>query len=181
MIESYFWRQELRREVAWLRRHQRFRRWTEKQQVLFERQMILVAFQIRVLLERPKVGARARRTKVSGRLYPKIGSESVNISNAVAIEDHFDLERPQSIQLSIREVCNQLIHHYVLFAIRGARQCFELVVVFSDYKRNACCYEFAVDDLLRAFALVASEESAASRLAIRWDEKRQDYLWDSFD
>ena len=41
MIESRFWRAELRGDIAWLRRHRRFKRWSEKQQVLFERRLML--------------------------------------------------------------------------------------------------------------------------------------------
>lgn len=179
MIESRFWRQELRADVRWLREHQRFTRWSEKQQVLFERRLMLVAFQIRVLLERPKVSSNARKSSLSGQIYPKVGDGPVTLVNAVALEEHFDLDHPQSVQLPIRELCNQLIHHYVLFAVRGEQQKFETVLVFSDFKRNECLYEFDVDTLLDLFHLFASEASGSTGHRLTWNEKRQDYAWEA--
>jgi hypothetical protein len=86
MIESRFWRQELRADLTWLQRHRRFGRWSEKQQVLFERRLMLVAFQIRVLLERPKVSQKARITSLAANLYKKLGTEPVTLLNAMAFE-----------------------------------------------------------------------------------------------
>lgn len=142
---------------------------------------MLAAFQIRVLLERPKVSARARRTTVSTRVYPKVGSKPVTVLNSVALDEHFDLANPEIVELPIRDLCNQLVHHYVLFALRGEQTRFEVVMVFSDYKRNVCLYELAVPDVLKAFAVFASEESAPyndPEIRFRWDDRRQDYVWE---
>ena len=68
MIESTYWRQELREELAWLKKHRKYRRWSEKQLVLYERRLMLVAFQVRSLLERPKVNDRAESPRVLRRL-----------------------------------------------------------------------------------------------------------------
>lgn len=181
MIESRYWRAELRRDVAWLRTRQRYRRWSEKQQILFERRIMVVAFQIRVLLERPKVSVRARRTTVSSRVYPKVGKRTVHWLNAAELHEHFDLDNFKVVELSMREVCNQLIHHYIIFAARGEQTRFESILVFSDYKRNICLYELPVKELLDAFGVFASEQSAPyndPEVRFRWDEKRQDYIWE---
>ena len=72
MIESTYWRQELRAEVLWLKRHRNYRRWSEKQLVLYERRLML-AFQVRSLLERPKVNDCARSVRLPAIRYKKIG------------------------------------------------------------------------------------------------------------
>ena len=175
MIESHFWRQELRADLSWLRRHRRFTRWSEKQQVLFERRLMLVAFQIRVLIERPVLSERVRSAHVDAHLYPKVGDGPVTLLNATALEEHFDLDNPAAIRLSIRDLCNQLIHHYVLFALRGTHRHFETVFVFSDYKKHVGLYAIQVDQTLALFSLFASELSAATSVRMTWDEKRKDY------
>jgi len=78
MIESTYWRQELREELVWLNKHRKYRRWSEKQLVLYERRLMLVAFQVRSLLERPKVNDRARNVRMPVIRYKKIGSRSDN-------------------------------------------------------------------------------------------------------
>jgi len=78
MIESYYWREKLREEIKWLRKNQKYKRWSEKQRVLYERKLMLVAFQIRSLLERPKV-AKAYATKVlKVKRYEKLGKKTVD-------------------------------------------------------------------------------------------------------
>jgi hypothetical protein len=181
MIESRFWRAELRADIGWLRQHQRYKRWTEKQQVLFERRLMIVAFQIRALLDRPKVDGKVRRARVPAQFYRKIGTEPVTLLNAIDFDAHFDLGKGNSITLPVREVCNQLIHHYAMFAIGRAGSGFELVVVFSDYKKNVGMYQVEVAQLIELFSLFAADSSHAHHVRMEWSEKRQDYEFSTED
>jgi hypothetical protein len=87
MIESTYWRQELRAEVLWLKRHRKYRRWSEKQLVLYERRLMLVAFQVRSLLERPKVSDRARSVRLPAIRYKKIGIKPFTFVGAGFLEE----------------------------------------------------------------------------------------------
>jgi|SRR5580700_9161247 hypothetical protein len=80
MIDSYYWRAELRSDLAWLRKHRVYRRWSEKQQVLFERRLMLSAFQVRSLLERPKVNDRERGTGMLALRYKKVGDRPFTVT-----------------------------------------------------------------------------------------------------
>ena len=168
--------------MVWLRRNRRFRRWTEKKVVLYERRLLLVAFQIRTLLERPtKVGHRARHSRVEGRSYKRLGAHPVTHMNVMDVNENFDLDHPQIVRLPIFDLCNQLIHHYLLAVLREeGKQRWDSVWVCSDWKRNTCLYEFSVDKVLEVFALLASEASAGyndGSTTIRWNEKKQDYVF----
>lgn len=132
--------------------------------MLFERYSILVACQIRVLLERRKVRVSALRTSVTAQRYAKSGRKRATLLNAVALEEQFDLFNPVVAQMRIRDACDQLVHHDITFAMRGERTQFDTVCVCSDYKRDACLHELAVPDLLRAFAVLGDEASALSGL-----------------
>ena len=175
MIESRFWRKELRADIAWLRRHRRFKRWSESQQVLFERRLMMVAFQVRVLLEHSKVDGKVGRTPMKAQFFPKVGDEPVTWMNALDFHDHFDVDNPRDVTLSIRDVCNQLIHHYVMFAFGRGLTGFELIVVFSDYHRNKGMYELKAEPLIELFARFAHESSHAHYTGMTWNEKRRDY------
>ncbi|HXF24924.1 MAG TPA: hypothetical protein VN602_10415 [Gemmatimonadaceae bacterium] len=175
MIESRFWRKELRADIAWLRRHRRFKRWSEGQQVLFERGLMMVAFQVRVLLEHSKVDGKVGRTTIKAQFFPKIGDEPVTWMNALDFHDHFDVDNPRNVTLSIRDVCNQLIHHYVMFAFGRGFKGFEQIVVFSDYHKNTGMYEMNAEALIELFARFAHESSHAHYTQMIWNEKRRDY------
>lgn len=141
---------------------------------------MLVAVQIRTLLERPKVGHRRRNSRVKGRVYKRLSPHPVTLMNVMDVWVNFDLDHPQDVQLPIFDLCNQLIHQYLLNVMRGDEQKWEAVWVMSDWKRNVCLYEFELDQVLEVFSRFTSEDSAFGTDGsgtIRWDEKRQDYVF----
>nr|CBA30128.1 hypothetical protein Csp_C22000 [Curvibacter putative symbiont of Hydra magnipapillata] len=175
MIESRYWRTELRDELAWLRKHRSYRRWSEKQLVLFERKLMLVAFQVRSLLERPKVNDRARSTGMSVVRYKKVGSRPFTAAGVGWPHERFDMESPEPAVLSALDVCNQLIHYYWMQTLSEGKT-FVAMLVFSDYMRHKWAYEFSVEDLLGLFSVFAQDSSAVVGLEFEWDEKKQDYV-----
>ena len=175
MIESTYWRDELRKELVWLKEHQKYRRWSEKQLVLYGRRLILVAFQVRSLLERPKVNDRARNTRMPVVRYKKIGERPFTLIGSGFPEDRFDVKNPEESDLSALDVCNQLIHHYWM-QTWSEGTAFKAMLVFSDYMRNKWAYEFLVSDLLALFKTFANDNSSVVEWSTRWSDKKQDYV-----
>lgn len=175
MIESRYWREELRAEIRWLRTKQKFKRWSEKQLVLYERKLMLVAFQIRALLERPKVNDRVKSLKLDVVKYPKIGDQPFTVVGPGWLEDRFNLTSPEAVRLSVLDVCNQLIHYYLMSTASENGQ-FTSILVFSDYKRHICAYEFDVSRLIEFFSAFGDEGSAVHGCSFIWNDRKQDYV-----
>jgi len=176
MIESRYWRTELRADLAWLSKHRTYRRWSEKQLVLFERKLMLVAFQIRSLLERPKVNDRARSSSMPILRYKKIGSRPFTAMGPGWPEERFEMEHPEPDFMLIFDVCNQLIHYYWMQTMSEGRA-FTSMLVFSDYKRHKWAYEFQIEDLLRLFQVFGDESSRIVHGDATWDDKKQDFVF----
>ncbi|MEK0265959.1 hypothetical protein QT383_06575 [Stenotrophomonas rhizophila] len=175
MIESTYWRKELRAELMWLKRHRKYRRWSEKQLVLFERRLMLVAFQVRSLLERPKVNDDARSVRLRAIRYKKIGNKPFTLVGTGFPEDRFDIANPETTELSALDVCNQLIHYYWMQTC-SERTAFKSMLVFSDYMRHKWAYEFLIEDLIGIFSVFADESSAATSISFEWNDRKQDYV-----
>lgn len=175
MMESTYWRRELRGELAWLKRHRKYRRWSEKQLVLYERRLMLAAFQVRSLLERQKVNDRARNVRMPVIRYKKIGNKPFTFIGMRFPEERFDLENPDSSELGARDVCNQLIHHYWM-QTWSEGTAFKGMLVFSDYMRHKWAYELLPEDLINHFGTFANDSSAVTELSFNWNEKKQDYV-----
>lgn len=175
MIESRYWRRELRKELVWLKKHRTYRRWSEKQLVLYERRLMLVAFQVRSLLERPKVNDPARNVRMPVIRYKKIGSRPFTYVGAGFPEDRFDVSNPEPSELSVLDICNQLIHYYWM-QTWSEGTAFKGMLVFSDFMRHKWAYEFSIQDLIVLFSVFADDASAASELSFHWNEKKQDYV-----
>lgn len=175
MIESTYWRQELRAELAWLKKHRKYRRWSEKQLVLYERRLMLVAFQVRSLLERPKVNDRARNARMPVIRYKKTGTKPFTYVGPGFPEDRFDLANPEASELGVLDVCNQLIHYYWM-QTWSEGTAFKGMLVFSDYMRQKWVYELQIQDLLSLFSLFANDTSAVNEIRFLWNDKKQDYV-----
>lgn len=175
MIESQYWRAELRSEQIWLRRNRKYTRWSEKRHVLFERRLMLVAFQVRSLLERPKVSQAARETACPALRYKKIGNCPFTVTGGGWPHDRFEMDNPQPVSLPVLTVCNQLIHYYWMQTLTNNRS-FELMLVFSDYERHKWAYEIQIVELLKMFQVFAADSSALTSARFEWNEKRQDYV-----
>lgn len=175
MIESQYWRAELRNDLAWLKKHLTYRRWSVKQQVLFERRLMLAAFQVRSLLERPKVNDRARSTVMSVLRYKKVGDHPFTVMGSGWPHERFEMERPAPAVLSALDVCNQLIHYYWMQTWSEGKA-FVSMLVFSDYMRHKWAYEFEVEKLLQLFHVFGDDSSAIVGMESEWNEKKQDYV-----
>lgn len=175
MIESHYWRAKLRRDLAWLKKHRAYRRWSEKQQVLFERKLMLVAFQVRSLLERPKVNDLARNASMSVLRFKKIGDRPFTVTGSGWSHERFNMNQPELAALSALEVCNQLIHYYWMETFSEGRA-FASMLILSDYMRHKWAYEFRVDDLLQLFSVFGDDSSAIVGFESKWDIKKQDYI-----
>lgn len=175
MIESYYWRVELRSDLAWLQGHRKYRRWSEKQQVLFERKLMLVAFQVRSLLERPKVNDRARNQTISVVRFKKSGDKPFTATGAGWPHERFDMDRPEPDVLSAPEVCNQLIHYYWMQTYTQGKS-FISMLVFSDFKRNKWAYEIQIEDLLRLFGVFGDDSSSVVEVESKWSNEKQDFV-----
>ncbi len=179
MIESHFWREELKVEIGWLRAKQKYKRWSEKQLVLFERKLMLVAFQVRTLLDRPKVNDGVKALKIQAKSYPKVGDKPFTVVGPGWPEEHFDLSSPEIVQLSVWDVCNQLIHYYWMSTVSEERGRFTSVLVFSDYKRHTCAFELELGNLIDLFSAFGDETSAVHSCRFVWSVKKQDYTMEN--
>lgn len=175
MIESHYWRVELKADLVWLKRHRKYLRWSEKRLVLYERKLMLVAFQVRSLLEHLKVNDSARSTVMQIQRYKKIGNLPFTATGSGWPDERFDMKNPESAVLPAIDVCNQLIHNYWMQTLSEGKA-FAAMLVFSDYKRHKWAYLFQVDDLLALFQVFSDHSSSVRGTESQWDEKKQDYV-----
>lgn len=106
---------------------------------------MLVAFQVRSLLERPKVNDRARNASMSVLRFKKIGDPPFMVTGAGWPHERFDMDQPEPAALSALDVCNQLIHYYWM-ETWSEKRTFASILAFSDYMRHKWAYKFQIED-----------------------------------
>lgn len=174
-MESCYWRVELRSDIAWLKKHRTYQRWSERQQVLFERKLMLVAFQVRSLLERPKVNDQARKESIQVVRFKKIGDRPFTMIGSGWPDERFAMDQPESACLPVLDVCNQLIHYYWM-QVFSEKKTFDSMLVFSDYMRHKWAYQIRIEDIIQLFSVFSEDSSAITDARFEWNEKKKDYV-----
>lgn len=142
--------------------------------VLYERQLILTAFQVRVLVEQHKVRKTIADRELACMWCAKTGSDPVTRINAHRLDRHFALDYPKEVKLRAWDLANQFIHHYEMYAAsEGPR--FSMVVIFSDRMKNKGVYLISIPELLDFFDAFAGDESAVSERKMTWNPKKEDF------
>jgi len=156
MIESYYWKEYLRRSGTKLRKWQNQHRWSAQSITLFERELMLAFFCIRRIKEFRKVTDSCASQKIGARVYRNNG-ERVDLSNRFKIERLYELGSGRKAQLTLSFAANQLTHCFIIITVFGENGTPQGVLVSSDFERNKCLYHFSLRDLLRAVQSVVGD------------------------
>lgn len=114
---SRWWRRELTRDLARLRRARTFRRWSEKKTALFERRLVLVGAQIGALLDERIFPPSVASQPLGCVRYPPTGAVPDGPVERGVVPRLFALDAPVPASLAAREVCNHLVRHALLAAV----------------------------------------------------------------
>lgn len=126
--------------------------------MLYERRLILVAFQVPSLLERLKLNDRARNPRMPVVRYKKMGSQQpFTYTGSGFSEDRFDLKNPGPSELSVVDVCNPLIYWMQTWPEGGA-------------------YGFCFENLLSLFSIFADDAPAVKGESFHWNDHSR-ILW----
>jgi hypothetical protein len=173
VIESSYWKAELFVSAKEIKKRCLINRWTEKQAVLLEREIMLAMFSVRSLIERSKISDSLAVKPINVIAYPKKGSRPVTILNRFDLEDLYEFEREKKKTISLKFLCNQIIHSYIIFLVRDENINFTHIFVCSDFERNRFLYKVAIKDLIVVILEVA--RNYPSRAVWKFDSKIQDY------
>ena len=117
MIESRFWKVDLLNHAKKLKKRKEIKRWSEKSQVNFEKEIIISFFLIRKLIEANKISKAVKKTKIQLLAYPRTNKQLTN-RNHWDVRELYDFDNPKNVTKGIVFLSNQLIHSLTIFAIR---------------------------------------------------------------
>jgi nucleotide-binding universal stress UspA family protein len=148
--DSVPWKEELLRIAETLDRRTTQRRWTERTSFLVERDVMNAAYAIRKLNEARKISDELAQERVTVERHQLLG-KPVDIWNRFEFYKHYDMERSDTVQLTLAEFCNQIIHSWVwmISVTDDPSPRFNGIYVSSDRARKRCVYFIPVGTLIR--------------------------------
>lgn len=161
--DSVPWKDELLRVAARLERKRTQKRWTERSGYLVERDLMVSAYAIRKLIEASKVSDALSGRSFIAEEYALLGLVP-DFFSRFSFWELYDLESPRRASLSLREVCNQLIHSW-MWAISATEQNeFDGVYVSSDRSRASRLYKFELAELINTIRDIGREDIVYSEI-----------------
>ena len=127
----------------------------EQALIAVEKFAFLSAFIIRKLLEAKKLSDELESVKVSVRKFERINFDrEITYLNWDHVEQFYDLTDPVSDNISVRTLCNMLIHSFIFLA-DDTKETPEINIMLfnSDFTKDKALYEI---DLATYFELVES-------------------------
>lgn len=156
--DSIPWRVDLLATAERLEKRKAQRRWTDRTGFLVERDVMVGAYSVRRLKESFKVSDKLASRTWPVRIHEPRGPVP-DVHNNHKLWDLYDLEKGRGAELSLTNVCNQVIHSWV-WGFAAGENGFGLdgVFVSSDRKRKKCLYFLSIDMLVDLFRSIGEEE-----------------------
>ena len=167
ITNSVPWKVELLKIASRLERRKFQRRWIEQTGFLVERDVMVSAYAVRKLLEARKVSDSLASQQMEVRQHLLIG-DMPDVYNRHFIWENYDLDNGRNQAISIRELCNQIIHswNWVISATEDSK--FDGIYVSSDKGRRKFIYFINIDVLIRLLRAIGSED--VSSIEMRRDK-----------
>jgi hypothetical protein len=160
IAESSYWKREILRVAARLRRRVTQRRWPDASFSAVEMDLMVGFYAIRKLAEAKKISDEIVEQRVLLGAYPATG-KPVHRHNTHKLEELYALDSPRQLQRSLAFVWNQIIHSYVFIPVLGESHGLEGVLFCSDRERKAFLYELRVADVIALFKEVGRNVPAS--------------------
>lgn len=172
MIESRYWKEELKRIAKTIATVKRPPRWSERAHCIVERDVMVGFFIVRRLIELHKVSSATRDFTMRVFSCPARGKR-VHWINEHDIHELYDLERERRETKKPLYLSNQFIHAYTSFVGRDESRNWSDVYVVSDFDRNNCIWRLPLSEIRSLFKLAAQDYAHTVRFV--FNDQKGDY------
>lgn len=157
--DSVPWKIELLKIADRLERRKTQRRWTEQTGFLVERDVMVSAYALRKLLEARKVSDSLAVQKIAVTQHSlAIGAKVPDALNRYEVWENYDLDNGRTIELPLREFCNQIVHSWNWMLSATEDRAFNGFFVSSDRMRARSIYFVPIDTFVEILRAVGSED-----------------------
>ena len=157
MIDSTIWKEKLEQDVSLLRKRLNQTRWSSRSVGLFEREMMLMFFSVRALIESGKLTDRTSHKEYKFLTYPSKG-KIVDDWSKYDIDKLFDLNAGAEKSLSLKILTHQFIHAYVIVTEFSTQKNLNGVLLCSDWEKNSILIRVPICLALEILEDVISDE-----------------------
>jgi hypothetical protein len=157
IADSWSWKRYVAKCAASLERASTQRRWPDAAFARVERDILVAAFAVRKLMDSYKLSDEMERANVRCTVYPAL-APLPDYTDRHEVDKYYDLSMPRQRSLSLRNLCNQIVHSYVLFLDVDAGSGLGGFFVVSERDREQCVRYMAIANMYRLLREVAEDD-----------------------
>jgi hypothetical protein len=170
--ESAYWKEDLFRQAADLKRSRHQKRWLERSLARLEKTVMIGFYAVRKLIEAKRLSDAIRGSSIHVVQYRPTGKR-VNFMNWHRADKLYFLDKPVKSQLTLERLSNIFIHSYTFLPVHNEDDGLEAILVNSDRTRSDGLFQVAIDDVIKIFSVIASDDPHKSQMI--FDDKIGDY------
>ena len=157
IYNSYIWKKDLNKQLEIIRENNIIQKLSKEESFdEIEKAIFLSGFMIRKLMD--------SRTKVTDHIdnlsiliEVMDATDSPTILNAHRIEQHYDLEKRDHVAISLRNICNMLIHSFVFEFSIGDNELIDGFYIVADRNKDKALYYVALDQWADAISTIVHD------------------------
>lgn len=171
MIESRYWKDDLIRYAKSFQPVANPPRWSEKQLITFEKEVVLAFFMVRKLWECGKFSSTTKKQRM--KIFRCPNTKRANAINYWDIGEIYELPSEHAVSKSVPFVCNQFIHGGATFAYREDDRNWGGLYTCSDYERQKFIYRIPISEII-SILLIAGNDYP-SMIQMNYNPETSDY------
>lgn len=173
--ESHEWKQLLTKTASKLSKRTQQKRWTERSLFLLEREVFFAFYAIRKLIEAQKLSRNVIDSQVHLQAFDSKGIPVIRF-NRDRLFELYDFENPSDYVLSLKGVCNQIIHSYIFFPCffdEKNKNSLTGIVFCSDRTRKHKVFVISITEMIQTLEIIGSDYPYSTGFV--FDERFGDY------
>ena len=171
--ESSYWKEDLLRHAAALRKRTQQHRWPDRSLARLEQTVMLGFYSIRKLLEAKKLTVDVSEKQLPVISFPSLG-KPVTLLNWHHLDRLYDFDHPNEQKRSIQWLCNQVVHSYVFTPTFAEPVGLTGLLLNSDRTRHEALYLINIEDIISLFYSVGADNANYAE-KFRLDPKKGDF------
>lgn len=171
MIESIYWKEELTRIAKTIQPVVKPKRWTERAACIVERDVMIGFFIVRRMIELKKVSSKIAKMRLE--VFSSPVTKKITWINSHKLDENYDWKAEKTEYKPTLYICNQFIHAYFSFVLRGLDRNWADMIIVSDFDRNKTVWRIACATISDLFE--AASKDRPTKTEITFDPSPNDY------
>ncbi len=154
--ESQYWKDDLLKIAATLRKRTAQKRWPETSFARLEQSVMLGFYCIRKLHEAAKLSTATMAQQLSVTAFPWLG-KNVTKLNWHRLNELYDFASGASKSQDLLFVCHQFVHSFIFTAVFDETDRLDAILFASDRQRHKSLFSISIGLVISAFEQVGSD------------------------